>query len=111
MTRAAEKPKRTGGARRPVRSPHVIAVLNDRWRVIDDPLQWILQRRRRNKTVGKRANAPAGEWEGSAFCVTKTALIRNVQARSRPVDPAALEILEALPERHPHPSDGGGDGE
>ena len=89
-------------------SKPVIAQLNEKWRVIDDPLQWILQRKKgnpRNKNSG---------WQPRSFCRTREALLRcvrehccspdNCQLRSireyRGVDKAALQQLRALPEWH-----------
>jgi len=77
--------------------------------VIDDPLQWILQRKKgnpRNKNSG---------WRGRSFCRTREALLRCVREyccspdkgqlrciqEYRGVDKAALQQLRALPEWHP----------
>ena len=66
----------------------LVADLNDRWRVIDDPLQWILQHRE-----GKR-------WRDRSFCRSRSGLQRCVREYSGPVDCVALLQIEALPEWH-----------
>ena len=72
----------------------LIAELNERWRVVDDPLQWILQRRKgspRKKNSG---------WEGRSFCQTKEAMLRCVRKLCGHVDPSALAKLTVLPPHH-----------
>ena len=51
-------------------SNRLIAQLNASWRVIDDPLQWILQRRKGNP----RKKNPG--WRSRSFCTTRGALLR-----------------------------------
>lgn len=76
-----------------------VAILNDRWRVIDDPLQWILQYRRRKVCAG--AKSPKDNiWRGHRFCRTRTALLRDIRENCGEVGPAALAIVKALPEWH-----------
>ena len=77
-------------------SPRVIAVLNDRWRVIDDPLQWILEARDGRKRL--RATG----WRGRSFCTTRGTLKREIRRLVGDVDPAAMAIVDALPNQHPH---------
>jgi hypothetical protein len=43
--------------KRPLPNPTVIAALKSRWRVVDDPLQWILQGRRGRKREGRSGMA------------------------------------------------------
>ena len=69
--------------------------LNDRWRVIDDPLQWILQIRR------GRPSAKASGWRGEHYCRQRTSLLRCIREYCGEVDPAAIAILRALPDWHP----------
>lgn len=72
----------------------VVAVLNDHWRVIvcKDGIQWILQRR-------------AGERHGTArfdcrsHVRSREALIRLCREHAGEISPAAMSILNALPER------------
>ena len=78
----------------PEASP-VIALLNDRWRVIDDPLQWILEVR-----TGRPTRKATG-WQGRAFCTQRSALIRCIGEYCGKVDPAALGIIKRLPKKHP----------
>jgi hypothetical protein len=84
-----------GQAKRPAHpSNGLIAELNERWRVVDDPLQWILQRRKgspRKKNSG---------WQGRSFCRTREALLRCVREYCGEVDPAALNKIKALPDWH-----------
>lgn len=74
----------------------VIAVLNARFRVIDSlekppHRQWILQRNR-------SANKP-DQWKGDAYTQKRATLIRVIRERVKgEVDPAALGIIERLPE-------------
>ena len=92
----------TGGVSRPSATPsasahpsnRLVAQLNASWRVVDDPLQWILQRRKgnpRSKNSG---------WENRSFCTTREALLRCVREYCGEVDLAALAALSALPEHH-----------
>ncbi|MBW3097729.1 hypothetical protein [Pseudohoeflea coraliihabitans] len=71
----------------------IVAVLNERWRVIEcgGDLQWILQRR-----VGRR-NGRA-RWRSDKYLRTKKALIRFVHVQAGEIDPVAQEVLENLPD-------------
>ena len=73
-----------------------IVRLNDKWRIVDDPLQWILERRR--GVPGKKSTG----WVGSAYCTTSAALLSNIRERCGDVDPAAVAFVETWPERHVH---------
>jgi hypothetical protein len=108
-TKAAINPEGQHREKRPAHpSNRPIAQLNETWRVVDDPLQWILQRRKgnpRSKNSG---------WENRSFCRTRDALLRCIREycclpdqgehRSireyRGVDGAAVEQVRALPEWH-----------
>ncbi len=74
--------------------PNIVARLSDKWRVILCPagVQWILQKR-------DAGNAPSTGWRGVSYCQTREALIRLCGGLESPVDPSALLILSALPER------------
>jgi hypothetical protein len=72
----------------------VLALLNARWRVIDEPLQWILQRKKGNPR--KKSSG----WRGRSFCRTREALLRCVREYCSDVDPAALAKLKGLPDWH-----------
>ena len=85
------------------------AQLTETWRVIDDPLQWILQRKNGNP---RKKNSG---WQGRSFCRTREALLGCIreyccspdQGQSRcireyhGVDDAALQQICALPDWHP----------
>jgi hypothetical protein len=72
----------------------VVAQLNDGWRVIvcRSNIQWILQRRR-----GERCGR--ARWEGRSYCRTRQALLRCSREHAGPIEPSAVAILAALPER------------
>jgi hypothetical protein len=76
-------------------SNRVIAQLNAKWRVVDDPLQWILQRRKGNP---RKKNSG---WLDRSFCTTRDGLLRCVRENCGEVDDDALSELQALPEFHP----------
>ena len=69
-------------------------VLNSGWRVVDDPLQWILQRR-----DGKPDTKHNG-WRSRSYCRTRQGLLRCVSEYCGIIDAEALKRLEALPEWH-----------
>jgi hypothetical protein len=76
-------------------SNRLIAQLNRNWRVVDDPLQWILQRRKGNP---RKRNSG---WQDRSFCTTREGLLRCVRETCGEVDDKALAHLRALPEFHP----------
>jgi len=69
--------------------------LNVQWRVVDDPLQWILQRRK--GTPGKKKSG----WQHCSFCRTREGLLRCVREYCGEIDGPALASLEALADFHP----------
>lgn len=73
---------------------NLVVQLNDRWRVIDDPLQWILQVRK-----GRKAKKASG-WRGRSYCTQRTVLLRCIREYCGDVDRGAIAIVEALPKRH-----------
>jgi hypothetical protein len=89
-------------------SDRLLAQLNERWRVVDDPLQWILQQKKGN-TRSKNSG-----WRSHSFCRTREALLRGIReycclpdqgqtrciCQYRGVDEAALKQIRALPEWH-----------
>lgn len=77
--------------------------LNDKWRIDDDPLQWILKRRDGAETYAADGSVvkPA-RWVGSAYCATRAALLSNIRERAGDVDPMAVAFVETWPERHVH---------
>jgi hypothetical protein len=75
-------------------SNRLIAQLNTSWRVVDDPLQWVLQHKKGNP----RRKNPG--WENRSFCTTRAGLLRCAREYCGEADPAALAALSALPEHH-----------
>ena len=73
----------------------IVAFLNSDWRVVEcrDQLQWVLQRRGSPKTSRR------DDWRGRAHCRTAEALRRCTREHAGIIDPAALAVLFALPER------------
>jgi hypothetical protein len=86
----------------------VVAQLNEHWRVIDDPLQWILQQRKGN------ARSKNSGWRNRSFCRNRDGLLRCIReycclpdhgqrrciSEYRGVDEAALKNVLKLPEWH-----------
>lgn len=100
MTTLVLSPVQSGASRKEI----VIANLNARWRVVDDPLQWILQVRK------GRPTAKASGWRDRRFHVQRTALMRSVAELCGPVEPEACRMLAALPATHPSPTKARHDG-
>jgi hypothetical protein len=75
-------------------SNRLTAQLNKDWRVMDDPLQWVLQRRKGNP---RKRNSG---WLDRSFCTTRDGLLRCVRESCGEVDDKALAQLHALPEFH-----------
>jgi hypothetical protein len=76
-------------------SNQLVAQLNASWRVVDDPLQWKLQRKKGNT---RKKNSG---WPDRSFCRTRDGLLRCVRECCGEVEPAALAKLSALPQYHP----------
>ncbi|MGN6310416.1 MAG: hypothetical protein ACTHNN_12770 [Xanthobacteraceae bacterium] len=70
----------------------VVAVLNNRWRVIDcrDGIQWILQRR-----AGERHGRP--RWDSWRYHRSRDALIASTGSLCGDIDPTAVAVLASLP--------------
>lgn len=68
--------------------------LNCHWRVVDDDLQYILQRRKGN------ARSKSSGWIARSFCRTCEGLLRCIREDCGPVDDDALDQVRALPEWH-----------
>lgn len=61
------------------------------WRVVDDPLQYILQRRFvRRKTVES--------WQSLSFCQTREGLLSNIREQVTDPDPQAIEEIGTWPD-------------
>ena len=69
-------------------------ILNAKWRVVDDLLQWILQVR------SGRERAKASGWRARSWCASRGGLLRCVTEYCGDVDPDALAVIEAFPEMH-----------
>ena len=76
-------------------SNRLVAQFSERWRVVDDPLQWVLQRKKGNP---RKKNSG---WRGRSFCRTREALLRCIREYCGEVDVEALAKLRALPDWHP----------
>lgn len=77
------------------RSGPIIAALNDRWRIMDHRLQWILQVRQ-----GPQRKKASG-WRVEHYCRQRTSLLRCIREYCGEVDPAALAVIETFPDWHP----------
>jgi hypothetical protein len=75
-------------------SERLLIQLNAGWRVVDDDLQYILQRHKGN------ARKKATGWSGRSFCRTLEVLLRGIREYCGPVDDDALQKVRALPEWH-----------
>lgn len=75
----------------------VIAVLNDRWRVIAcrDGIQWILQRQDATRSLHGTA------WRGQSYCRLRDGLLSACNAHAGAITASALAILNQLPARFP----------
>ena len=75
----------------------VVAVLNDRWRVIDSRerypyRQWVLQQRTRNN--------PNNAWEGKSFYQSREGLLRTIREKvGQDIAEEAQRVLSGLPDR------------
>ena len=74
-------------------------VLNDRWRVVDDPLQRVLQYRDREIRHSVENENPKA-WAGKHYCRTSTALKRCIGEHCGEVDPQALAFIDTWPDWH-----------
>jgi hypothetical protein len=74
------------------RSTRLLIQLSSEWRVVDDDLQFLLERRRGD------ARSKASGWVGQSFCRRRDALLRCIREKCGHVDGGALKQVEALPE-------------
>lgn len=72
----------------------VLAILNDRWRVIvcRDGVQWILQYRKSAEKTGTRSG-----WRGRSYCRISQALKRDMGYHAGDICPYALAVIQSLP--------------
>jgi len=75
-------------------SNRLLAQLNANWRVVDDSLQWILQRKR-----GKPRKKNSGRQDRS-FCTTREGLLRCIREYCGDIHPTCLARITALPAYH-----------
>jgi hypothetical protein len=75
-------------------SNRLIAQLNENWRVVDDSLQWILQRRK------GRPRAKNSGWQNRAYFSTWEGLVRRIRACCGEIDADAFAELRGLPDNH-----------
>ena len=75
-------------------SNRLVAQLNATWRVVADPLQWRLQRKKGNPRTRNSG------WRDRSFCTTRDGLLRCVREYCGDVEPAALAKLTTLPEHY-----------
>jgi len=65
-------------------------LLNSKWRVVDDDLQYILQH------LKGAARSKATGWLSRSFCRTRSALLRSIRENCGAIDESALGEVEAL---------------
>jgi hypothetical protein len=68
--------------------------LNGEWRIVDDPIQWILERRK------GRPRTKSSGWQARFFFRTRRGLLDLAREYCGPVEDRALASVKALPERH-----------
>ncbi len=69
-------------------------ILKDRWRVVDDPLQWILEVRK-----GQAAKKSTG-YRARSFCSSRTGLAQCIRDNCGDLYPDALAPIDLLPDLH-----------
>ena len=72
----------------------LVAQLNANWQVVNDPLQWILQRRKGN------SRTKSSGWRNRSFFRTRPALLRCIRDYCGHVDADALAKVSTLPPLH-----------
>ena len=75
-------------------SPRLVAQLGSDWRVVDDPLQWVIQRRK-----GRPRHKNAG-WASLSFCRTREGLLLALRERGCPTNAAVLALPDWHVDRH-----------
>ena len=66
--------------------------LNDSWRVADDPPQWVLEKRMRERQPGK-----ASGWQARKYIRTTDHLLKRIGEICGSVDSEAIEIIRSWP--------------
>ena len=75
--------------------------LNARWRVVDDPIQWILQQREGGKPRRRPDGSYRQPWRDRSFPTGRRLLKREIRRLCGEVDPDAIKLVALLPEKHP----------
>nr|CAD6617253.1 hypothetical protein RKHAN_03337 [Rhizobium sp. Khangiran2] len=70
-------------------------VLNDRWRIVEDECQWVLQYRRGNPSLKSTG------WHSRCFIRRRDWLLERIIALCGPLNASALVTISGLPEVHP----------
>ncbi len=68
--------------------------LNDHWRVVDDPLQWILEVRKGQ--AGKKSTG----YRARSFCASRTGLTQCIRDNCGDLYPGTLARIDLLPDLH-----------
>ena len=71
-------------------------MLNARWRVTDDGIQWILEQKK-----GRTPTVKSAGWRGRSFHRQRASLLARIGQLCGAVDTDAFAALADLPERHP----------
>ncbi|MEX2650357.1 MAG: hypothetical protein WD673_15220 [Alphaproteobacteria bacterium] len=72
----------------------LVIVLNDRWALLADPVQWVLARR--NGRARARSTGYIARW----FPTLKATLVRDLRENAIVATPEAEAFIAGLPERH-----------
>ena len=76
-------------------SDRLVLQLSERWRIVDDPLQWILQRKK-----GTPSKKNSG-WQNRSFCRTREGLLRCIREYCGDEEAESLALLQLLSDFHP----------
>lgn len=77
-----------------VRPGFITIQLSDKWRVVDDSMQWILQVRT-SKPTKKRSG-----YVDRSYCHQRAALIVCIRRLVKDADSRAMAIIEHFPDSH-----------
>lgn len=77
------------------RSDQASVPLNNKWRVRDDGIQWVLEKSIRQAKAGKWSG-----WQATKFHLMRDVLLRSIRDAGIIVSEAAMARLSSLPERH-----------
>jgi hypothetical protein len=74
---------------------NIVVVLNDKWRVVDEDRQWILQKKKGRRT------AKSSGYTSQKFHRSREDLNRSIREGCGTISPAAQAILNGLPDQYP----------